>query len=116
MDGSLDTDLDKGGEGIYLIHPNGESYKTLMGKISSKLTCELMAIKVAEQLIVQVAFYCSQTLDLHPSLLWCVEEEQVSCDRRSIVDLCHTPRHRIKETLDLSFGFSRPCRFHLFKS
>ncbi|GFV44482.1 hypothetical protein TNCV_4737361 [Trichonephila clavipes] len=46
-DGSSDSDLDKGGAGIYFVHPNGEheSYRIPTVKISSNFTCELMVIK-----------------------------------------------------------------------
>ncbi|GFQ86051.1 uncharacterized protein TNCT_428941 [Trichonephila clavata] len=48
-DGSVDSDLDKGGIGIYFIHPIGElkSYRIFKDKISSNFKSELMVIKRA---------------------------------------------------------------------
>ncbi|PRD17660.1 UNVERIFIED_CONTAM: hypothetical protein NCL1_63716, partial [Trichonephila clavipes] len=48
-EGSSDSDLDKGGDDIYFIHPNGglESFRIPTGKISSNFMCEHMAIKGA---------------------------------------------------------------------
>ncbi|GFT25189.1 dnaJ homolog subfamily C member 5 [Trichonephila clavipes] len=72
-EGSSDSDLDKGGDDIYFIHPNGglESFRIPTGKISSNFMCEHMAIKGALDnyhnwaIERNSAIYRSQTLDLH---------------------------------------------------
>ncbi|GFY16937.1 hypothetical protein TNCV_3689951 [Trichonephila clavipes] len=42
-------------------------------------------------------------------------QSEVQGDLHNIVGYNHylTPRHRIKETLDVTLGYSNPCDFHI---
>ncbi|GFS62971.1 uncharacterized protein TNCV_2054461 [Trichonephila clavipes] len=58
--------------------------------------------------------YKDQTILIAASCdVWMITISVVSIAAIKDYNSCHTPRHRIKEALDVSLGYSSPCGFHI---
>lgn len=60
-------------------------------------------------------FYKVKTIKITASSdVWMMTKSVLSVTAIVGYNCCHTPRHRIKKTLIVSFGCSNPCGFHIF--
>ncbi|GFV98333.1 transposable element Tc3 transposase [Trichonephila clavipes] len=74
----------------------------------------LLPQEMLHQLVLNNMLHKDETIQITASCdMQMMTKSEVSVVAIVDYSLCHTPRHRIKEALDVSLGYSSPCGFHV---